>query len=267
MSLKGDLTKVINNPRLIGKVPEALATRWAYFVIGKQLNSRASSLDTSRLNRNHYGWTSVPNQFTWGIFCIQQTNLINFAKTYADSSYEVAVEVGATSDMFLRHVKAEKKLGINLLDVCVEQLNRQGITGIKADGQRIPLKDKVADLTICFETLEHARDPILFLTELSRITRQRLLLSVPWVPKTNIRPKWNGKAETNGRPDSEFHVFEFEERDFRKILSYTDLKVNIYRKLINYKARYDPLTNYCVNRYLYHSHFPALQAYVLERGK
>jgi len=153
------------------------------------------------------------------------------------------------------------------LDVCVEQLNRQGIIDIKADGQRIPLEDNSADLTICFETLEHVCDPILFLAELSRITRQRLLLSVPWVPKTNIRPKWDGRAEPNGRPDSEFHVFEFEERDFRKILSYTDLKVNIYRKLANYKAKYDPLTNCCVKRHLYHSYFPALQAYVLERGK
>lgn len=267
MSLKRDLTKVINNPRLIRKVLSGLATRWAYFVIGKQLHSKASSLDTRGLSRNHYGWTSVTKQFTWDIFCIQQTNLVNFVKTFAAENYKVVVEIGATSDMFLRYVKSERKLGVNVLDVCIEQLNKQGIIGIKADEQRMPLEDNTADLTICFETLEHVQNPILFLTELSRITKKRLLLSIPWVPKTNIRDRWQWDGNPGGQPDSEFHVFEFDERDFRKILSYADFKVSVYRKLVNYEAKYDPLSNCCIKRYLYFSYFPALQAYVLEKCK
>ncbi len=265
MSLKNDLTKVINNPRLISKVPEALLTRYAHFMVGRQLHSRASSLDTSGLSRNHYGWTSVTQQFTWDIFCIQQTNLINFVKTFAIDDYEVVMEIGATSDMFLRHVKAERKIGINVLDICVEQLNKQGIIGIKTDGQRMPLQDNGADLVICFETLEHVHNPILFLAELSRITKKKLLLSIPWVSKTNVRARWYGRVDPNGQPDSEFHVFEFDERDFKKILSYTDFKVSTYQKLTNYQAKYDPFTNWCLRKYLYLGYFPAIQAYVLEK--
>lgn len=265
MSLKSDLTKVLSNPSLICRVPGALAVRRAYSVVGRQLHSRASSLDTSELSRNHYGWTSVNKQFAWDMFCIQQTNLINFVKTFATDDYEVAVEIGATSDMFLKHVKAKKKIGINVLDVCVEQLNKQGITGLKTDGQRIPLAGNEADLVICFETLEHVPNPIPFLNELGRIARNKLLLSIPWVAKTHIRARWHGMADPDRQPDSEFHVFEFDEDDFKKILSYTDFKVSTYQKLINYEAKYDILTNWCLRKYLYLGYFPAIQAYVLEK--
>lgn len=265
VSLKNDLAKVINNPCLIRKVPGALLARYAHFMVGRQVHSRASSLDTSGLSRNHYGWTSITEQFAWDMFCIQETNLINFVRTFATGDYKVAVEIGATSDMFLKHVKAERKIGINVLDVCVEQLNRQGIIGIKTDGQRMPLADNEADLVICFETLEHTLNPLLFLAELGRIAKNKTLLSIPWVSKTNIRAKWHGRADPNGQPDSEFHIFEFDEDDFRKVLSYTDFKVSKYQKLTNYEAKYDPFTNWRLRKYLYLSYFPAIQAYVLEK--
>jgi len=265
VGLKNDLAKVIHNPCLVRKVPGVLLARYAHFVAGRQLRHRASSLDTSHLSRNHYGWTSVTTQFAWDVFCIQETNLINFVKTFATDNYEVAVEIGATSDMFLKHVEAERKIGVNVLDICVEQLNRQGIIGIKTDGQRMPLEDNGADLVICFETLEHVNNPILFLAELSRIVKNKLLLSIPWVLKTNIRTRWYGMADPSGRPDSEFHVFEFDEEDFRKVLSYTDFKISTYKKLINYEAKYDPFTNWCLRKYLYLSYFPAIPAYVLEK--
>jgi len=265
VSLKSDFAKVIRSPSLIRHAPGALLSRYAHFVVAKQVHSKASSLDTAELSRNHYGWTSVTGQFAWDIFCIQQTNLINFVKNFATENYPVAVEIGATSDMFLKHVTAERKIGINVLDVCVEQLNKQGIIGLKTDGLKMPLADKEADLVICFETLEHTHNPILFLTELSRIVKKKLLLSIPWVTETNIRPKWHGRADPGGQPDSEFHIFEFDERDFPRILSYTDFKVSGYQKLINYEARYDPYTNWCLRKYLYLDFFPAIQAYVLEK--
>ena len=69
--------------------------------------------------------------------------------------------------------------------------------------------------------------------------------------------------DPGAQPDSEFHVFEFDEEDFRKLLTYTDFRVEAYHKLINYEAKYDPLTNWYLRKYLYMSYFPALQAYVL----
>ena len=265
LSLKGDFAKVVRNPWLISKAPGVLLSRYAHSLVGKQLHSRASSLDAGEISRTHYGWTEVTNKFFWDIFCIQQTNLINFVKSVATEDYQVAVEIGAASDMFLKHVKAERKIGINVLDVCIEQLNRQGITGMKTDGQRMPLADDEADLVICFETLEHVQNPLLFLTELSRIAKKQLLLSIPWVIRTNIRPKWHGRADPGEQPDSEFHIFEFDETDFRKILRYTNFEPGLYQKLVNYEARYDPFSNWCLRKYMYLDYFPAIQAYLLEK--
>ena len=265
MAFGNDLAKVIHNPSLLRKAPGVMLSRYAYFVVGKQVRSRASSLEASDLSPTHYGWHEITGQFAWDIFCIQQTNLINFVKNFTAESYPVVAEIGATSDMFLRHIKAERKIGINVLDVCVEQLNRQGITGMKTDGQRMPLADGEADLVICFETLEHVPDPLLFLAELGRITKKTLLLSLPWVTGTNVRAKWHGMADPGGRPDSEFHIFEFDERDFRKVISYTNFKISGYQKLINYEARYDPFTNWCLRRHMFLDFFPAIQGYVLEK--
>ena len=181
LSLKGDFAKVIHNPGLISKAPGVLLSRYAHSLVGKQLHSRASLLDTSEISRTHYDWTEAAGQFAWDIFCIQQTNLINFVKSVATEDYQVAVEIGAASDMFLKHVKAERKIGINVLDVCIEQLNRQGITGMKTDGQRMPLADDEADLVICFETLEHVVNEKTFLEEIHRVLKPGgvIMLSVP----------------------------------------------------------------------------------------
>jgi hypothetical protein len=86
------------------------------------------------------------------------------------------------------------------------------------------------------------------------------------VSKTNVRARWHGMTNPGAQSDSEFHVFEFDKDDFRKILSYTDLKISTYQKLINYEASYDPLTNWGLRKYLYLSYFPAIQAYVLEKN-
>jgi hypothetical protein len=264
MSFANDLAKVIRNPSLIRKAPRVLLLRFAQSIVSRRLRSEISKRDTSDLRRDHYGTCLIEYQFTWDIFRIQETNLINFVKTFATDDYEAAAEIGATSDIFLKHIKAKCKIGVNVLDACVEQLNRQGITGLKTYGEKMPFEDSEVGLVICFETLEHVQNPILFLTELSRITKGRLLLSIPWVSKTNIRARWHGMDNPDGKEDAEFHVFEFGEDDFRKILSHTDFKIVKYQKLINYEANYDPLTNRAIHKYLYPSYFPAIQAYVLE---
>lgn len=266
MGIGNDFTKIKSNPQLIRRIPAEILRRWARYVINRQMNTKVTRLDTSELNRDHYGWDSVPDGFTWNVFCIQETNLIDFVKANSPDQCQVAVEVGATSDMFLKHVKATTKKGINVLDVCIEQLNSQGIHGIKSKDEVIPIEDNEADLTICFETLEHVHNPIMFLNELSRITKGRLLLSIPWVQNTNIRSKWHGAQSPEGIPESEFHIFEFNGKDFNSILGYTNLKIISYKKLINYAPKYDPITNWCTRRFLYANCFPAIQAYVLEKS-
>lgn len=220
---------------------------WAKLIVSSQLKS-------DDLPSNHYGWKEVSG-FAKKIFNIQQKNLIDFVKQHSFKCKTV-VEVGASSDMFLRHVDADVKVGVNVLDECIEQLNRQGIIGVKSHDEHIPVGDKTSDLTICFETLEHVHNPILFLNELYRITKRRLLVSIPLVKETTVKEKIDCK---------ENHVFEFSRNDFRKLLSYTDLEISEYRELVNYKSIYDPFTNWCIRK-LRKQYFQSIQAYVL-RGK
>lgn len=50
---------------------------------------------------------------------------------------------------------------------------------LMSDATRLPLSDASVDTVLCFETLEHLADPDLALREYRRVTRGRLVLSVP----------------------------------------------------------------------------------------
>lgn len=61
---------------------------------------------------------------------------------------------------------------------CVE-LARLNLPHLLVDGRTLPFADGAFDATVCIEVLEHIADPVAFLAEIRRVTRQRLLISVP----------------------------------------------------------------------------------------
>jgi len=205
----------------------------------------------------------VEDEFVYNLVTIQQNNLINFTvENIKNLEMKSVLEIGCASDLFLKEIQVDNKMGLNVLDACCNQMQRQGISSIKASADSIPLLDKSVDAVICYETLEHVHDPINVLRELERISKGFILLSIPWVVKTNIRAKYHGN-KPDGRPISEYHVFEFSEEDFRKILSYTNLKVEGYKKLHNYTHFQGSLISKPFKE-LYLGYYPALQAYVLK---
>jgi ubiquinone/menaquinone biosynthesis C-methylase UbiE len=50
---------------------------------------------------------------------------------------------------------------------------------IKADAHHLPFKDKAFKTTIMNHTLEHLRDPILAISEIARVTRDEMKVTVP----------------------------------------------------------------------------------------
>ena len=236
-------------------------------VLNRSLEKRIKEIGNLRLvPRNHYAYTTVEDEFVYNLLTIQQNNLINFTiENTRGLDLESILEVGCTSDLFLKEVEADKKMGLNFLDVCCEQIERQGIRSVKANADTIPLPEKSVDVVICYQMLEHSLNPIKVLRELERISKGLILLSIPWVLKTNIRSKYHG-GQPDGRPMSEYHIFEFSEEDFRRILSHTNLKVEGYKKLLNYRHFQTPLL-YKVLKSLYLSYFPALNVYVLKSPK
>ena len=59
--------------------------------------------------------------------------------------------------------------------------NNFGITGLVADGERLPFLDGAFDVVVSLETVEHVPSPKAFMTELRRVLRPngKLLLSTP----------------------------------------------------------------------------------------
>ena len=148
----------------------------------------------------------------------------------------------------------------------LNRLQSQGIEARKSTGKSIPVADNESDLSVCFETLEHVPDPISFLRELERITKNnsRVLLSIPWVRETNILSKFHGGAFID-RDEADNHIFEFSPEDFLKIISYTGFSVVRYEKLHNYYYKYDIFSNYLLKKHFFNKFFPAVQAYILEK--
>jgi|SRR3989344_6678395 len=50
---------------------------------------------------------------------------------------------------------------------------------LKQDVQKLTFKDNSFDMVTCFEVLEHIPDPVKAMKELYRVTKNRLLISVP----------------------------------------------------------------------------------------
>lgn len=247
----------------------AAGYKWARYLVTRQVLRRFHREAIPRFPRDHYGWQELQDDFEYSLFCTQESNLLSFLQAHAPARCQTAIEVGAASDLFLRTVAAEHKIGVNVIPVCVENLQRQGIEGRLSVGPLIPASDGEADLLICFQTLEHVTDPIGFLRELARILKAdgTLVLSIPFVFRTQIRQRFYGQAADRiSQPEGEFHVFEFTPSDFSRILSHTPFTQLHRQILVNYRLCYDPLSNACIRRFFAPDVFCGLLAVVLKKG-
>lgn len=70
---------------------------------------------------------------------------------------------------------------------------RRGLSGMFADIGRLPFPDSSFDLVLAIEVLEHVPDPEVALTELARVARRHLVLSVPREPIWRVANMARGK--------------------------------------------------------------------------
>lgn len=262
MTFREKLAIILFHPQ---KLVNILGWKWANLLLRRQVIKRSCQPDILQIDRGHYGWMRIEDEFAYAIVCIQATNLTRFVKeTTFGQTMERVIEIGATSDLFLRQVTAKKKVGINVLPECIDQLRSQGIEGRLSSGNAIPAEEGEADLTLCLQTLEHVPDPIGFLRAIARITSDtgRIIMSIPWVPETNIHARYYGQPKPN-QPESEYHIFEFCPRDFAGIAGHASLRIIEERKLPNYEFAYDPLSNALIRKHFAANFFPAVQAYIL----
>jgi SAM-dependent methyltransferase len=69
--------------------------------------------------------------------------------------------------------------GVEVKESDCAELARVGLPHQRVDGGPLPFADGSVDSTICIEVLEHIATPEIFLAEIRRVTRRRVLFSVP----------------------------------------------------------------------------------------
>jgi SAM-dependent methyltransferase len=72
-------------------------------------------------------------------------------------------------------------LGLEANSYCCEILERRQLPFRRVDPEKheLPCADREWESAICIEVLEHVKEPAVFLREIARITRARVLFSVP----------------------------------------------------------------------------------------
>lgn len=175
-----------------------------------------------------------------------------------DLSASRVLDAGASDGMFLSRIGARNGVGVNLTPDCVAQIRADGFEAHLADIEHLPFADKAFDYVICCETLEHVPNPIHTINELARVCAKRIVITIPWLEKTRIN------AKPSNWHCSDNHIFEFNERDFAKILSHAKVRVAYQSRVQVFPEPRNPLVQWWLRLWMYSSYFPKLQYYELE---
>jgi SAM-dependent methyltransferase len=106
---------------------------------------------------------------------------LNLIQRYAGPPPARLVDVGCGFGSYGRELLARGYdwLGVEVKATDCEELARLGLPHRQVDGTTLPFADGSFDTALCIEVLEHIAEPGPFLAEIRRVSRRRLLASVP----------------------------------------------------------------------------------------
>jgi ubiquinone/menaquinone biosynthesis C-methylase UbiE len=107
---------------------------------------------------------------------------------------EVGVGEGEISTRLRSLYPGAHVVGVDLHDdALAAQWRARGFDGVYADIARLPFPPQAFDLVMAIEVLEHVSEPAAALAELVRVSRGRLVLSVPREPIWRVANMARGK--------------------------------------------------------------------------
>lgn len=147
-------------------------------------------------------------------------------------------DVGAANGLYLRAF-GKDGVALNVDEQAVSAMRADGIEAALGSIYALPFAAKEFDYALCLEVLEHLENPIGALHELRRVAREAVLVSIPYVEHTRIRPfgYWRGDGDS-ARPEElraeapYHHVFEFTMPDFERVVGHAGWRVAVKEPLV-----------------------------------
>jgi len=134
------------------------------------------------------------------------------------------IEIGDSDGLVLRAL-GKSGFSINNDPRCIELIHRNGIESCLGLAESLEVPDKSYDVAMTFQTLEHGLNPVAFLQELTRVARDKVILSVPGVTRTMIHPRVKGMRV------GEEHVFELCTRDLLRLATHLPLRLALHDRM------------------------------------
>ncbi len=165
---------------------------------------------------------------------IQRLMIGNFEKSQikilAKNKYNTVLDVGCGEgfgmNLLRQNAIGKNWLGVDVVDEALKLGKKQfpDLKMQKASAYKLPFKDGLFDLVMSTEMLEHLEDPKKALSEMKRVTKKYLFLSVPhepWFQLTNLARGKYLKALGN-HPE---HVNHWSVKNFKKLIVRAGLKI------------------------------------------
>ena len=93
------------------------------------------------------------------------------------------LDVGTGEGLFWLHDAGREVVGVDVrMDALREAASHGVVRPVRGSAYELPFDDSSFDLVVAIEILEHLESPERAAAELSRVSRSRVLVTVPWEP-------------------------------------------------------------------------------------
>ncbi len=143
---------------------------------------------------------------------------------------ESLVSVGCGEGFDLKHIlsiyQPKKTVGVDLSKSALNYAQKQlpEVEFIQEDASKLPFKDNQFDLVVALEILEHIPDYDKAISELKRIAKNKVIITVPWEPSFSMVSLMRGKyLKRLGRHPE--HINAWNKKSFTKVIKKHGFKI------------------------------------------
>lgn len=170
------------------------------------------------------------------------------------------LDIGGTSDILFKILGVDTENGAfaNILPQMIASSREKGYAGYEVTSELLPCEDDSFDYCISLSTLEHTFNPLMHLSEMRRVSKKGIFVSIPHRHKTIVVKK---KKDTTAFDQ---HILEFSHSDFHLIAEHCNLRIED-EKHMNLHKKPDGL----LDSYLYRNagwHKPDISIFYLEKS-